>query len=128
MSLKALLDAILQRRRRFAPLVLGLGVLVVGLTVQRATPHETRLRLRLPAQNHVREVEVAYLVADEVAVTSNFRYADHAPTTVDATAELSPGRYTVRVQMTEASTTREVLRTIDVPTEGTLVIDMTETP
>lgn len=124
--MKALLDAILQRRRRFAPLVLGLGVLVVGINVQRSLPHETRVRLRFPTQNHVREVEVAYLLRDEVAVTSNYRYADHAPERVDASAELSPGRYTVRVELTERAATREVLRTIDVPVEGTVIIEMAE--
>ena len=124
--MKALLSAILQKRRRFAPLVLGLGVLVVGLNVQRATPQETRVRLRFPAQNQVREVEVAYLVQNEVAVTSNHRFAERAPERVESTASLSPGHYTVRIELTDSTASREVIRSLDVPSEGTVVFDMAE--
>jgi hypothetical protein len=121
---KALLDAILQHRRRFAPLVLGLGGAVVFLTVQRATPHVTHVHLRFAAQNDVREVELAYLVGDEAAVTSTFRYDEKAPVRVDSDPSLSPGRYTVRISLTHASRVEALERALTVPTDGAVTFDL----
>lgn len=100
---------------------------MVFLTMQRAARHETHVRLRLPEQNDVHEVEVAYLVQNEAAVTSTYRFDSQAPARVNVDTSLAPGHYAVRILLTHASHIEEVMRAMDVPTQGAVTFDLTET-
>src|SRR5687767_11810530 len=106
-------------RRRMAPIVLGLAVLVVGTEVMGAMPHETDVELRLGADHaEVVEARVSYLLDGEEMHGSRFTWPGGAPERVRQAIDLPGGRYEVEIDLRTHDHTRTERRALEVPAEG----------
>lgn len=116
-----------KHRRKVAPLVLGLGVLVVGGELQRNAPRETDIEY-LFGPDHARVVgaRIAYMLEGEEVQTARFTFASGAPASIHHIVDLAPGRYTVVVEVLEVGNVRMIERTLEVPAEGAVRIDLVE--
>lgn len=73
----------LQHRRRFARLVLGVGLLVVGRQLWPSWPHETELEFALgPDHAQVVELRIAYVDHGEELHAVRFGFPNGAPSSV----------------------------------------------
>jgi hypothetical protein len=73
----------LQHRRRFARVVLGAGLLLVGRELWPSWPHETELEFVLgPDHSQVVELRVAYMDHGEELHGVSFGFPNGAPSTV----------------------------------------------
>lgn len=118
-------EVLLANRRRFAPAVLILGVLVVGLSLQRAMPKPTRFRFGLgPDHGRVTRAVVEYLHDGERVQTVDLRWPGGGPKSFDHEVDLAEGSYELRVTLTEERVERVVLRSFTAPAEGLVHIDL----
>jgi hypothetical protein len=115
-----------QHRRRLAPLVLVGGVLLVAGPLSEATPRATNIRVELAEPQQVREVTLSVLDAGEAVVGVRLAYERGAPERIEEALELPAGRYELRVDVTRAAGADEerTVRALEVPSEGTVVIDL----
>lgn len=118
-----------KHRRRLAPLVLFGGVMLVGGPLMKSAPRSTSIRLRLPEPGRVRAVTLSVLDAGEPIRGVHLAYAAGAPDRISEEFELKPGHYEVRVDVTRTDGASEseatAIRALDVPAEGTVVLDLT---
>jgi hypothetical protein len=117
-----------QLRRRLAPLMLGVGVLLFGKIAHEELPQEQAVRYSLsPAQQSTaRRVRVTYQADGDVlsGLEQTFREGE-VPAAFDHKPSLKPGRYQVAVDLfADDGRVTRVQRMIEVPSEGTTRISL----
>ena len=81
--MQRLVSFFLQHRRRFARVVLGVGLLLVGRELWPSWPHETELEFVLgPDHSQVVELRVEYVDHGEELHGVSFGFPNGAPSTV----------------------------------------------
>ncbi len=114
-----------EHRRRFAPIVMIVGLLVVGGQLFGAFPRETEVRYRLgPEHRDVTSARISYVAEGEEALGARFDWREGAPESVRDTVSLIPGRYEVRAELSGAGSAREVVRALTVPADGVVSIEL----
>lgn len=87
-------------RKRSAAWMLGLGVAAVIIYMQRETPKETPIEVRLGNfRAETVEARILYEDADEAVQSVVFRYPTGAPSRLKHTPRLPGGAYTVNVAL-----------------------------
>lgn len=125
--MRPLLDLWLKHRKRLAPFVILVGLVVVGSTVFDASPRETEIRYDLgPQHETVREARIVYFTEGQEVKGVRFHWDRGAPPSLRHTVELSPGRYDIQVDLMEAEGHRSVRRALRVPADGLVRIDLFE--
>jgi hypothetical protein len=115
----------IEQRRRFAPLVLLLGVLLVGKLAYDEMPREEQLRFELPSPN-VSALRVIYSSGEEQYGGFERHFPDGAPALVTHSPSLSPGRYELTIELSDqAGKIDRLTRSIEVPSSGVLKIPLT---
>jgi hypothetical protein len=106
------------RRRRFAPLFLLLGLAVVGKFAYEEVPRETEVRFVMPSPN-VEALRVIYSVEGEFYGGLERHFPAGAPEVVGHTPELASGRYDLAIELTgdDGGITR-LHRTLELPSDG----------
>src|SRR6185436_3345008 len=94
-----------ENRRRLAPAVLVLAVVVIGAEMARGVPRETSVHVRLAEPEGVREVGIDYLGSNGSTASARFAFPHGAQPRLDDTRELAPGHYTLRVDIRRADGT-----------------------
>jgi hypothetical protein len=113
------------RRRRVAPIVMIVGLLVVGGQLFGVVPRETEVRYRLgPEHGDVTSARIAYVADGEEALGARFDWHDGAPESVHHTVSLIPGRYEVRAELSGPGVARDVVRALTVPADGVVTIEL----
>lgn len=113
--------ALLSRRRKLAPAVLLLGVVVIGTELWSQVPQETDVEYVLGAGHaDVVELRVGYLLEGEELHGVSFRYPEGAPRVVRHEVSLPSGRYTValEVRRRRGAGRRRVERSLQTPVDG----------
>ncbi|MFO0686278.1 MAG: hypothetical protein U0234_29715 [Sandaracinus sp.] len=115
-------------RRRIATAVLVLFVLVVGLDLAHTVPRETHLAIELGAHHReVRAIELSYVAEEQAALTARRRFPDGAPSRIEDTLDLVPGRYEVRMDLAYEDGHAETREgSFEAPGEGVVVVSMHE--
>lgn len=110
---------LLRHRRRIAPIVLGVAVVVVGTPLLEAVPRETDVHLDFGA-DHLRVSSAEITFASDATAVHGVRldYPDGAPRRVEHTADLPPGDYDVRIELRGPAFHRDLTRSLAVPAEG----------
>jgi hypothetical protein len=120
-------DWFVLNRRRLAPLIVVLAFALIGGQILNVWPHETVISYRFgPDHRAITEARVAYFTEGEEAAGASFHFADGAPNTLDHTVDLHPGRYTIAAELRGSDLRRDVSRTLTVPVEGVVRIDLWE--
>jgi hypothetical protein len=106
------------RRRRFAPLFLLLGLAVVGKFAYEELPRETDVRFVMPSPN-VEALRVVYSSGGEFYGGLERHFPSGAPAVVGHTPSLSAGRYDLAIELTaDGGGITRLHRTLEVPSEG----------
>ncbi len=119
-------------RRRIAPIILVIGLLLTGRTVQTEMPRDQEVRFVLsPTQRNVRSVRVTYLEEGEAISFVEFRpdaRSDSPGTPLAHTPSLKPGPYDVTIDVEDDNgVVRSLSRRLNVPSEQvTIRLDPTE--
>ena len=108
-----------ERRRRFAPLLLAVGVFSVGKLTYDQAPRDQEVHFVLPGTD-VQLLRVTYTQEDELYGGLERRFPNGAPRELVHTPSLSPGRYELAIELTRGGETTRLMRALTVPTEGTL--------
>jgi hypothetical protein len=120
--MKRALDLFLKHRRRFAPLVLVLGV--VGLLVQTSdyVPRDVTVRIPLgSAHASVAEAQVDYVRGDELAHSIRRVWPEGAPRALTHEVELMPGEYDVSVRLLDRDGgQRRMIGHLTAPADGVI--------
>jgi len=121
-------ELVVRHRRRLAPLVLVLGLVVVGSKLFAAVPRETDIRYDLgPSHEEVRELRIAYELEGSAFRDVVLRYPGGAPRTVRHELDLEPGRYEIEVMLVRDDGARsEVRRALRAPAEGVVHVGLVE--
>ena len=123
--LRRLWRGFLAHRKRFAPLVVLIGAVVVGGEIFAAMPQETEIQYRLgPDHDAVREARISYVLEGEAVKGARFSYGHGAPATLRHRVELAPGRYEVVVELVAGDHVRRIRRRLQIPAEGEVRIDL----
>jgi hypothetical protein len=116
-------------RRRFAPLLLVLGLLGASKLTYDASPREQAVLLQVPEElrANLQGVRLTYLEDGEAVTGSEQRFSDGAPAFVRSVPLLSPGLYQLDIELSQRDgATRRLRRDVPVPTAGTLRIRLDE--
>ncbi len=125
MRLPELLQRLLAHRRRLAPLVLIVGVLLVGSQLWEAVPQETEIHYRLgPQHEEIRSISLSYQTGGEEVVRTDFRWPAGAPRTVPHAVSLPPAEYLIEAEVRASSGSRHLERRLAIPAEGLVSIDL----
>ena len=104
------------RLRRFAPVVLALGVAAALTQVLPHLPHEREVELRLDDPSSITSVELAWVRAGDAVQGASWRFEPgKAPRSLTTTVRLPDGEYDVDIELAralEASEPTRVRRTI----------------
>lgn len=115
-------DFFLQHRRRFAPLVLVLGI--AGLLVQTSdyVPRDITVSIPLGAGHaSVAEAQVDYVRERELAHSITRRWEGGAPRSLTHEVELMPGEYDVSVRLLDRDgSQRRLIGHITAPADGVI--------
>lgn len=115
----------LKHRQRVAPLILLIGLIVVGGTVFEASPRETEIRYDLgPSHRDIETARIAYMLDGDEVLGARFRFEEGAPSALRHTVELAPGRYEVKAELRGRTVARDLSRVIEVPAEGVVRLDV----
>ncbi|MBC7174520.1 MAG: hypothetical protein H5U40_18895 [Polyangiaceae bacterium] len=127
-SLAAVKAFVLEKRHRLAPLVVAAAILVLGSRISKAVPREVELRYDLgDAHRTVEEATIEYRHRREPVQMVRFAYApEEAPRAFEHRLTLSPGRYEIVAEVRSRAEARRILRSIEVPAEGTVRIELFE--
>src|SRR5690606_2285221 len=79
-----------------------------------------------PEHRRVTQATIVYVRDSEEVKGVRYAYEGGAPERLLHRVELPPGRYEIVVELVEAAAPRTLRRTLQVPTEGTVRIDLTE--
>lgn len=117
--------ALFANRRRFAPAVIAIGVLIVGGQLMGSAPREVHLRYDLgEAHAEVEETELDYFLAGERIQSVRFAYPEGAPARLDHRVSVAPGRYDVVVTLRTPTGARSLERSFDAPAEGLVRVQL----
>jgi hypothetical protein len=108
-----------ERRRRFAPLLLAVGLLTVGKLTYDEAPRDREVHFLLPGRD-VEHLRVTYTQDDEPYGGIERRFPNGAPRELVHTLSLSPGRYDLDIELTRAGAITRLSRSLDAPQDGTL--------
>lgn len=123
--MRPLLDLWLKHRKRLAPLVILVGLVVVGATVFDASPRETEIRYDLgPRHEDVVEARIVYVTEGQEVKGVRFQWDDGAPPSLRHTVELAPGRYDIQAEVMGARDHRRIRRALRVPADGLVRVDL----
>lgn len=114
-------------RKRVATFVGVIGLAVVGAQFLGATPREVEIRYALGAEHgDVTEARIVYRRDEDGAAVQGMRvrYEEGAPRTIRDTVELPPGRFRVEARLRGPELRREVERTLEVPPDGPVRLDL----
>lgn len=110
------------RRRRFAPLFLLLGLVVVGKFAYQELPRDQELRYLLPGPN-VESLRVTYTAEGELVGGLERHFPGEAPEVVGHTPSLAAGRYDLAIELVrEGGGITHLERHIELPSDGPLRI------
>jgi hypothetical protein len=114
-----------ERRRRWAPLFLVLGLIIVGKLAHEEMPRDQELTFALPSS--VESLRVTYRAGQESIGGFERRFPEGAPAFLSHVPSLSPGRYRVAAELVnhDGGVSR-LERSIDVPSEGSLRVSLRE--
>ena len=115
-------------RRRWVPLLVVVGALVVGREVLGSVPSEVDVELPIGAAHaDVERVDVAYLESGELVHHVSLRFPDGAPESVRHRVELAPGAYDVAVDLVrDDGVTESRSGRLDAPAEGRVRLSLRE--
>jgi hypothetical protein len=108
-----------ERRRRFAPLLLAVGVFSVGKLTYDEAPRDQEVHFVLPGAD-VQLLRVTYTHDDELYGGMERRFPHGSPSELVHTPSLSPGHYDLAIELTRGGETTRLSRSLLVPNEGTL--------
>jgi hypothetical protein len=115
----------LKHRQRLAPLVVLIGLIVIGGIIFEASPRETEIRYDLgPSHRDIETARIAYLLDGDEVLGARFRFDDGAPEALRHTVELSPGRYEVKAELRGRAVSRDLSRVIRLPADGVVRVDV----
>jgi len=118
-----------QLRRRLAPLLLVVAVLLFGKIAHEETPREQLVRYSLsPAQQSTaRELRVTYTADGDVLTGLQQRFPAGAPAEFTHTTSLKPGRYSLSIDLiSRDGQVTHLSRALEVPTEATPRISLAD--
>jgi hypothetical protein len=118
-------------RRRFAPMLLALGLLGAMKLTYDVTPREQSVHLHVPddLRATLQGVKLTYLEDGEAVTGSEQRFPEAAPTVVRSAPSLAPGRYQLDIELSQRTgAITRLRRDVTVPTEGALRIRLGESP
>lgn len=117
-----------ENRRRWVPILVVVGALVVGREVLGATPQEVDVELPLGAgHDRVTRVDVDILESEALVHHVSLRYPSGAPEAVRHSVDLAPGSYDVAVSLEhDDGATETRIGTLDAPAEGRVRISLRE--
>ena len=104
-----------------------MALFIVGMIsiAARNVPRETTISYRLgPGHGSYTHVRVAYLLEGEEVNTVSFPFPDGSPRTLNHTVDLVPGHYRIVADLTRGRQRVQVERSLDVPADGEVVIDL----
>ncbi len=114
-----------ERRRRLAPLILVVGLAIVGKLAHDDMPRDQDLTYALPSS--VRSLRITYLAGDEQITGLERHFPDGPPAFVSHVPSLTPGHYRLAVEMVDPDGgVTHLDRSIEVPTDGDLRISLRE--
>lgn len=120
-----LLKLWLDHRKRFAPLVAVLAVVVIGSVLLGGMPREVEIRYDLGADHEAfSEVSLSYRQQGESVQEVRFDYPGGAPAQFRHRIELVPGRYAIEASLRGSGQSRDISRALEVPAEGLVRIDL----
>jgi len=128
-SLKQRALAAFHGRRRLAPLVLVLALLVVGGVVYRAYPRDVHLRYALgPDHSGVHDLWLRYELDGEEVCGTRRHYEQGAPEHVFHDVSLAEGRYTIRAELRGPNLSRDISRALQAPAAGRVRVRLYDAP
>ncbi|MCA9603042.1 MAG: hypothetical protein R3A78_00580 [Polyangiales bacterium] len=105
--------------------MLVIGAAVVAVPLLRAVPTESRIRYGLgPDHADVHDVRLVYALEGDDVQHATFHWPEGAPKTFDHVVSLSRGRYTLRAELRDATGDHAIDRTLELPAEGTVHVDL----
>jgi hypothetical protein len=111
-------------RRRLAPLVLVLGLVVVGKLAYDDVPQERVLRYVLPGDD-VQLLRVTYSAGSDAYGGLERRFPEGAPREFVHAPSLPPGRYELQIELTAAGgRVTRLTRSVQLPSDGPVRITM----
>ena len=117
-----LLQALLEKRRLFAPIILIVGIILIATQLWPAIARETELDLLLgPDHEKIIEVRLSFVQGDEEIRGVTFGFPKGAPATLKHRVDLRPGVYQVAIELIRGEQTRiseRVVRALDAPARG----------
>ena len=117
------------RVKALARVLLVLGLAATGLFLFREVPRDVTLVYRVPEPASTRSLEVDIRRGDATVRHAEFRFPDGAPPQVRHEMRLSDGDYTLAVRLSAGTTApRELVRSIAVSEEGTIVVPLGSGP
>jgi hypothetical protein len=113
-----------ERRRRLAPLFLGVGLFVAGKLAYDEVPRDQELRFVLPEAG-VQALKVTYSSSEGGYAGIEQRYPNGSPREFVHTPSLSPGRYDLSIELIGSDgQVKRLARSVTVPSEGALRIPL----
>jgi hypothetical protein len=114
-----------ERRRRWAPLFLVVGLASVGKLAHDDMPRDQELTFALPSS--VASLHITYTAAGEAVTGLERRFPHGAPAFLSHVPSLPPGRYRLFVELVDQDGgVTHLDRSIDVPSEGDLRVSLRE--
>ncbi len=114
--------------RSVARVVLVLGLAATGMFLFREVPRDVTLLYRVPQPASTRTLEVDIRRGEATLRHAEFRFPSGAPPEVRHEMRLPDGDYTLAVRLTAGGAATDVLRTIAVSEEGTIVVPLANGP
>jgi len=115
------------RRRRFAPLFLVLGLAVVGKFAHEELPRDQELRFEVPpeAAPEIEALRVIYTQEGEFYGGLERHFPSGAPEVVGHTPSLSAGRYDLAIELVrDDGGITHLQRSFEIPSEGPVRISL----
>jgi hypothetical protein len=108
-------------RRRLAPALLIVGLLLFGKLAHEEIPRTQEVRFVLtPEHEGARAVRVTYAEAGEAVTGLERRFPDGAPREFSHVTSLRPGHYDLAIEITRPDgQVRRFSRALDIPAEAT---------
>ena len=113
------------KRQRFAPLVLIVGVALIAVTLGSTAPAAQNISLRIAHPDTVTQVHLLYTEGGEPMRDETFRFQHGAPDVLRDRCDLSPGRYTLSVDVLRGARGESFTRTLTVDGAASVQFDLT---
>lgn len=115
-----------RHRKRIATMIAMVAIGVIGGHLARNWPRDVDVRFHFgPNHGRLTEATVRYLLEGEEVKVVRFQHAEGTfPEVLDHRVELPPGRYEIEATLRGIGPTELIRRSFDVPTEGTVRLDL----